>query len=52
MRSPSLAMAPETDVCRLLKNAHLLRFPHPSPFNVPKVRLTAQDIGGLASGHF
>jgi len=20
---------------RLLKNAHLLRFPHPSPFNVP-----------------
>jgi hypothetical protein len=21
-------------LCRLLKNAHLLRFPHPSPFNV------------------
>jgi len=24
------------DVNRLLKNAHLLRFPHPSPFNVAR----------------
>jgi hypothetical protein len=37
----------------LLKNSRLLRFPHPSPFDVPKrVRLMAQDFGGLASGHF
>jgi hypothetical protein len=34
---------------RLLKNAHLPRFPYPSPFNVPKSTPHGEDRGCITS---
>jgi hypothetical protein len=42
-----------SNLLRLLKKAHLQRSPHPSSLQrTLNVRLTPQDFGRLASGHF